>query len=169
MAHSGPGRRTRLASVWPRSRSRGQCPGSGSAVTLGAGASCAVPGLPASRPCSPETGPAITRLSQQTGTRGSSGSGARVTPGPWTRTRLRPLGRSRSQIPLLCDSPSSETHGYSLGQVSVTLDTWPHRSSLAVTLGTEWLVTGAVTSADWSRVTCYELGCEIVTRVITSQ
>ena len=142
--------RTRLASVWPRSRSRGQCPGSGSAVTLGAGASCAVPGLPASRPCSPETGPAITRLSQQTGTRGSSGSGARVTPGPWTRTRLRPLGRSRSQIPLLCDSPSSETHGYSLGQVSAT-GHWTHRS---LTLGTVCCDGGSDLS---SLVTCHVL------------
>ena len=130
----GPAVRTRLAS---------EClapelgPGSVSGIwvscdTRSRSHSCAVPGLPASvRPCSRETGPAIKRVSQQTGTRGSSDSEARVTPGPWTRTRLRPLGRSRSQIPLLCDSPSSETHGTSLGQVSVTDWTLGHPGEAA--------------------------------------
>ena len=164
MAHSGPRRlrpRKRLATdgdpgPGPEycpclARSRGQCPGSGSAVTLGARAA-AVPGPASAGPRNNET---LARHSQQTGTRGSSTASVA---GPRTRTRLRPLCRSRSQIPLLCDSPSSETHGL--------LQPWSgHRYTghygECVTL---W--TGAVTSHHtWSRVTCYELGCEIVTRV----
>ena len=115
-AQSGPSSQDQAQSV---SGAGGQCPGSGSAVTLGAGARPAVPG--------PAPGPRNTRDSHQTrGTRGSSGDRGESA-GPRTRTRLRPLCWSRSQIPLLCDSPSSETHGYSLGQVSAT-GHWTHRS-----------------------------------------
>ena len=71
--------------------------------------------------------------------------GGQVTPGP--RLRLRCVHCAGAGVRhLSCVTAFVGDTRLSLGQVADSLDTGPHTGN-----------SGAVTSAHWSRVTCYEL------------